>query len=287
MLADGSWSNYTLAGSAGTCEGVPDTAKLGISGFGAAMLGALWGYNGWAIIASLGGEIKNPGRTLPRALIGGTFLVIALYLMINAAYFYVLTPLEVASVAESSSVAAEAASRFFGPGIVALMSAGLMISAFGTLHTTLLTGARVPFALARVGLLPKALALISVNAVPTVAVLVISIWSVVLTATGTYDILTDIYIFVLSVFFFMSGASLFVLRRTAPDAARPYRVWGYPIVPALFLVVTFYLLVNTMLATPIRAIAGIGLIVVGLPIYEYFTRRGDALPEPNWLGDET
>ncbi len=286
LLADGSWSNYALAGSAGTCEGVPDTAKLGISGFGAAMLGALWGYNGWAIIASLGGEIRNPGRTLPHALIGGTLLVIALYLMINAAYFYVLTPLEVASVPESSSVAAEAASRFFGPGIVALMSAGLMISAFGTLHTTLLTGARVPFALARVGLLPKALGLISANAVPTVAVLVIGIWSVVLTATGTYDILTDIYIFVLSVFFFMSGASLFVLRRTAPDATRPYRVWGYPIVPALFLVVTFYLLVNTLLATPVRAIAGIGLIVLGLPIYEYFTRRGDALPEPNWLGEE-
>lgn len=286
LLADGNWGNYASSGAAGSCEGVPESAKLGISGFGAAMLGALWGYNGWAIIASLGGEIKNPGRTIPRALIGGTLLVITLYLMINAAYFYVLTPIEVASVAESSSVAAEAASRFFGPGVVALMSAGLMISAFGTLHTTILTGARVPFALARVGLLPSALGLISANAVPTVAVLVIGVWSVVLTATGTYDILTDIYIFVLSVFFFMSGAALFVLRRTAPDAVRPYRVWGYPFVPGLFLVVTAYLLINTFLATPTRAIAGFGLIIIGLPIYEYFTRRGDALPEPDWLGDE-
>jgi len=282
LLADGSWENFSMGAAGGTCEGVPDSAKLGLSGFGAAMLGALWGYNGWAVIAAVGGEIKNPGHTLPRALIGGTLTVIALYLLINAAYFYVLTPVEVASVAQSSSVASEAAASFFGPGIAALMSAGLMISAYGTLHTTLLTGPRVPFALARAGLLPAGLARISASGVPAVAVLTIGVWSIVMAVSGTFDILTDIYIFVMWIFFGMNGVALFILRRRAPNAERPYRVWGYPVVPALFLLVTVYLLINTFMATPLRAIAGIGLIIVGLPMYEYFNRRMSELEPLNW-----
>ncbi len=282
LLADGSIGNFSMDATGGTCEGVPDSARLGLSGFGAAMLGALWGYNGWAVIAALGGEIKNPGHTLPRALIGGTLTVIALYMLINAAYFYVLTPTEVASVSQSSSVAAEAASRFFGPGFVALMSAGLMISAYGTLHATLLTGPRVPFALARAGLLPAGLARISRSGIPAVAVVTVGVWSIVLAVSGTFDILTDIYIFVLWVFFGMNGVALFILRRKAPDAVRPYRIWGYPFVPALFLLVTVYLLINTFMATPIRAIAGIGLIIVGLPLYEYFNRRLSEIEPLNW-----
>ncbi len=273
LLADGSWGNYSLNGAEGTCEGVPDSARLGLRGFGAAMLGALWGYNGWAVIAAVGGEIKDPARTLHRALIGGTITVIALYMLVNAAYFYVLTPVEVASVAESSSVASEAASRFFGPGIAALMSTGLMISAYGTLHTTLLSGPRVPFALATAGLLPASLSIISRTGVPAVAIIAVGAWSIVLAVSGTFDILTDIYIFVLWVFFGLNGAAVFVLRRTRPDADRPYRVWGYPYVPAVFLLLTVYLLINTMLATPMRALAGTGLIIAGLPAYEYFRRR--------------
>jgi len=286
ILGDGSWSNFSLGGATGTCEGVPDSAKLGLSGFGAAMLGALWGYNGWAVIAALGGEVNNPGRTMPRALIGGTLTVIALYLLVNTAYFYVLTPLEVASVPESSSVASEVASRFFGPGVAGLMSAGLMISAYGTLHTTLLSGPRVPFALARAGLLPAGLAKISGSGVPAVAILTVGVWSIVLAASGTFDILTDIYIFVLWVFFGLNGLAIFILRRRFPDAVRPYRVWGYPMVPALFLLVTVYLLINTFVATPGRAIAGIGLIIAGLPVYQYFNRRADASEPLNWQLDD-
>ena len=285
ILADGNWGNFSLGGEAGSCEGVPEGARLGINGFGAAMLGALWGYNGWAVIAMMGGEIKNPGRTIPRALIGGTFTVIALYLFVNAAYFYVLTPAEVASVAESSSVAGEAASRYFGPGAAALMAAGLMISAYGTLHTTLLTGPRLPYALARAGLLPAPLARISRHGVPAVAVLAVGAWSVVLALTGTFDILTDMYIFVLWIFYGLSGGALMILRRTMPAAERPYRVWGYPVVPILFLLVTVFLLVNTFMATPTRALAGIILIILGLPIYEYFRRRAGDVTPPLWQGE--
>jgi len=173
---------------------VPESARLGLAGFGVAMLGALWGYNGWNIITALGGEIKDPGRTIPRAIIGGTLAVIVLYLLINTAYFYVLTPVEISSVAESSSVANEAAERFFGPGIAALMSVGLVISAYGTLHSTILTGPRVSQALARAGLLPAGLAHVSTNGVPAVAIVTIGIWSIVLSVSGTFDILTDMYI---------------------------------------------------------------------------------------------
>ena len=275
-LAEGSWAILSAGGEHGTCEGVPDNAKLGLTGFGAAMLGALWGYNGWAVIAALGGEIKNPAHTLPRALVGGAVMVIALFLLINAAYFYVLSPIEVASIPESSSVASVVASEFFGPGVVAVMAAGLMISAYGTLHTTLLSGPRVPFALARAGLLPKALAQVSAAGVPAVAVLCVGAWSIVMAASGTFDILTDMYIFILWVFFGMNGAAVIILRRRKPEIERPYSAWGYPYVPAVFLLVTVFLLINTLIAMPIRALAGVGLIIIGLPVYEYFKRRTQA-----------
>ena len=166
------------------------------------------------------------------------------------------------------------------------MSAGLMISAYGTLHTTILTGPRIPYALSRAGLLPAGLARISANGVPAVAILTIGLWSIVLSVSGTFDILTDMYIFVLWIFYGMSGAAVFILRHRLPNAERPYRVWGYPYVPALFLLVTFYLLVNTLLATPSRALAGIGLIIVGLPVYEYFLRRAGKVVPPFWRRDD-
>jgi APA family basic amino acid/polyamine antiporter len=286
LLADGNWGNFSMSGATGTCEGVPESAKLGISGFGAAMLGALWGYNGWATIALMGGEIKDPARTVPRALIGGTLTVIILYMFINAAYFYVLSPVEVASIAESSSVASETASRFLGPWVAALMSAGLMVSAYGTLHTTFLAGPRLPFALARAGLLPSGLAKISANAVPAVAIIAVGVWAAVLALSGTFDILTDMYIFILWVFYGLNGAAVIILRHRMPDAERPYRVWGYPLVPILFLLVTVFLLVNTLVATPPRALAGMVLIILGLPVYEYFRRRAGKVTPPFWQNEE-
>ena len=286
LFADGTWDNYSLSGAGGSCEGVPEGARLGAGGFGAAMLGALWGYNGWAIISALGGEVHNPKRNIPLALIGGTGLIIILYLMVNAAYFYVLTPSEVASVGENSSVAFEVALRFTGPGVAAVISACLMISAYGTLHTTLLSGPRLPFTMARANLLPARFANLSDRSVPAVAVVVIGMWSLVLAASGTFDVLTDIYVFVLWIFFAMNGAAVIILRRRYPDFPRPYKVTGYPLVPVIFILVAGYLLINTLLVTPGRALAGLALIVVGLPVYRYFERRMNHLGPKTWLGQE-
>jgi len=278
-LSDGTWTNFLADCTDGRCEGVPESARGGLSGFSAAMLGALWSYSGWNIIASIGSEVKEPGRTLPRALIGSTSLVILLYLAINAAYFYVLTPTEVASVPESSSVARETAMRFFGKSTAAIFSAGLMISAYGTLHSTLLTGTRLPYALARNGMLPRPLAHVSRAHVPSVAIIALGAWGIGLTLTGSFDILTDMYVFILWVFYGMCAAGLFVLRRKKPDAERPYRVTGYPVVPALFLLVTAFLLTNTLIAMPGRAAAGLILILLGLPVYSYYARRNPAQTE--------
>lgn len=282
-FAQGNWDNYSLSGARGSCEGVPESARLGLGGFGAAMLGALWGYNGWAIITSVGGEIHNPSRTIPLALIGGTGLIIVLYLMINTAYFYVLTPTEVASVGEHSSVAFEAASRFTGPGVAAFMSACLMISAYGTLHTTLLSGPRVPYTMAEAKLLPADFARLSNRRVPSVAVVGIGLWAIVLAASGTFDILTDIYVFVLWVFFALTGVAVMVLRRRYPDAERPYRVSGYPVVPVVFIIVSTYLLINTLMVTPGRALAGVALILLGLPVYTWFQKDSEPVGETSWL----
>ena len=286
ILADGDWLHFSMSGADGSCEGVPESAKLGVGGFGAAMLGALWGYNGWAILSTVGGEVAEPQKTIPRALIGGTTLIILLYLLINTAYFYVLTPVEVASVGESSSVAFEAASRFLGPGVAALMSACLVISAYGTCHTTMLSGPRFPFTMARANLLPAYFARLSNRHVPAIAIVAIGIWSVVLAVSGTFDILTDIYVFVLWIFFGMNGVALIRLRRTHPDADRPFRIPGYPLIPILFIVVAGYLLLNTLIVTPLRALAGIGLVVAGLPVYAYFERRMERVGPKSWLGDD-
>ena len=212
-------------------------------------------------------------------------LVIVLYVLINVAYFYVLSPAEIASIPASSSVAYEVAARFMGAGVAAVMSAGLMFSAYGTLHAGVLVGPRLPYALAERGLLPKWLMRLSRHGVPTNAVLAMGLWAIILTLSGTFDILTDIYIFVLWVFYGMTTFGLFILRRTQPAVDRPYRVWGYPIVPALFVLVTAFLLVNTLIATPWRAAWGIVFIVSGLPIYEYYKRNGS--PEARaFLGED-
>ncbi|MFT4649443.1 MAG: APA family basic amino acid/polyamine antiporter, partial [Glaciecola sp.] len=283
---DGSWQHFSLDAFGSGAEDVPNSARLGIRGFGAAMIGALWGYNGWAIITSLGGEVKDPARTLPRTMIWGTVLVIALYVLINAAYFYVLTPLEISNLPPGKSVANAAIQRFGGSTAAGLMSAGLVISTYGTLHTAILVGGRIPFALARKGLMPASLGSISTRSVPAIAVLATGAWAILLALSGTFDILTDIFIFVLWIFYGMTGAALFVLRKKLPDAERPYRVWGYPVVPAIFLVVAIFLLINTFLATPGRAVSGFLMVISGLPVYAYYSRRLGSDEATAWLGDE-
>jgi APA family basic amino acid/polyamine antiporter len=274
VFGDGSWANFGASGAAGTCESVAASARLGATGFGAAVVGALWSYHGWAVATNVAEEVRDPGRTLPRALIGSSALIIGLYVLVNAAYFFVLSPEEVASVPEASSVAGEAVARIVGAAGATLMAAGLMVSSFGTLHAHVLTVARVPFAMARDGLLPRALAGISArNRVPVPAVLLLGACAVAFALSGTFDLITDLVVFGVLLFNGLAVASVYVLRRRMPAAERPYRVWGYPVVPAAFLAATLYLMVNTLVATPGRALAGLGIVALGLPVYAWYARR--------------
>jgi basic amino acid/polyamine antiporter, APA family len=273
-FGSGDWSHLAESAGGGSCEGVAASARGGIAGIGAAMLGALWAYDGWNNVSSLAGEVRNPQRNLPRAFVGGMLVVGSVYLFVNLSYFYVLTPLEVANVPNGSSVATEVLKRFLGPVAVSLTASALVISSFGSLQSSALASSRIPFAMARDGLFFGALAKLSRRSnVPVRAILVQAIWASLLAISGSYDALTDSVIFVSWGFYGLSMASLFVFRRTLKDAPRPYRALGYPIVPLLFLAATAALLVNTFIAAPRQAFEGVAVLLAGLPFYWWWSRR--------------
>ncbi len=280
FLADGNFSHLSMINSGGACESVAESVTFGTAGysfaagFGAAMLGALWGYDGWNNLTLIAGEIKNPQRNIPIALIGGTILIILLYIFINFAYFYVLDPTQIASVSKDSSVAREVSIRFLGAGAIVLMTAGLMASSIGTLHTSILTGARVPYAMAQDGLMFQSLGRLSEGTrVPIGALIVQGLWACLLAISGSFDTLTDYVIFGSWIFYALVTASVFVFRKKFPDAVRPYKAFGYPVVPVLFLLVAGWLLVNTLITNPFQSFAGIFLIALGLPVYYLLTKN--------------
>jgi basic amino acid/polyamine antiporter, APA family len=284
FFSDGSWSHYSASAASGTCAGVSAAARFGLAGFGAAVVGALWSYNGWANLSFVAEEVREPGRTLPRALIGGSLLVIGLYLLINGGYFYTLDPLLVANLPEGKSVAGLVLTRLLGAGGASLLTVAMMLSTFGALHSTSLAVARMPFAMARDGLLPPLFATISPRArVPHNAVLLVGACAVGFALSGAFDVLTDMIVFVLLLFNGLGVAAVYVLRRKLPRVPRPYRVWGYPIVPALFLLATACLMISTLIATPDRALAGLGLVALGLPLYAYYARHLPPSRPQDWL----
>ncbi len=274
LLADGNWAHYAMTTAGGACEGVPAAARGGFAGFGAAMLGAMWAYNGWNEVTYVAGEVKDPGRNLPRAIIGGIGIIAGLYVFANVAYFYVLTPLAVAGISPASAVATEVVGRFLGPATAGVMAAALAMSVFGSLQIVALVSARIPYAMAADGLFFSSLARLSPRTrVPVRALWVQAAWAIVLVFSGSYDTITDYAIFAVLIFVVLATASVFVFRRRLPDAERPYRTLGYPVVPILFMVVATCIIANTLVTTPDRALAGVALMVLGLPFYWYWSRH--------------
>ncbi|MBA2621522.1 MAG: amino acid permease, partial [Acidobacteria bacterium] len=276
FVTGGTMEHFSMMNNGGVCEGVKDAVKYGSStysfagGFAAAMLGALWGYDGWNNLTLVAGEVEKPESNIPIALVGGTVVIILLYLFIHVAYFYVLDPTFIASVPEKGVVANEVVSKFFGGDIktfatgfaVALFTVGLMLSSIGTLHTSILTGARVPYAMARDGVMFKSMGKLSAGTrVPVIALVVQGIWACILCLSGSFDTLTDYVIFGSWIFYALVTSSIFVFRRKYPNAERPYKAFGYPVVPILFLLVAGWLLVNTISTNPTQSFAGIILIL--------------------------
>ena len=276
LLAGGSWGHYTMT-AAGACADVPVAAQGGMAGFGAAMLGAMWAYNGWNEVTYVAEEVRDPRRNLPLAILGGLGIIAALYIFVNAAYCRVLTPGEIAALPPSAAVATVVASRVLGAGAAGLMAGVLAMSIFGAMQISGLACARIPYALARDGVFFAPLARLSPRSrVPIRALIAQGAWASVLVLSGSYDTLTDYATFSILIFVALVTASVFVFRRTLPDAERSYRTWGYPVVPGLFLLVSGWLILSTLVTTPGRALAGLGLMVLGLPFYWYWTRQGRA-----------
>jgi APA family basic amino acid/polyamine antiporter len=273
LLAGGDWGHFSMSNIGGACEKVSAAERGGLAGFGAAMVAALWAYDGWSNVTIVAEEVKNPQRNVPLALIGGMLTVLALYLFVNLAYLYVLNPTDIANVSASSSVATEVVKRFLGTNAVLIVAAAFLVSTFGALHIATLTGSRVPFVMARDRLFFQNLTKLSPRThVPVRALLVQATWASILALSGSFDALTDLVVFAVWIFYGLSTASVFVFRQRMPDAERPYRAWGYPVVPVIFLFVTGWLLINTLWATPWRALIGLGLILLGLPFYLYWSR---------------
>ena len=273
FFSSGDWLHYALSGAGGACDAVPASTRGGLAGLGAAMLGALWGFQGWALFTPMAAEVRDPHRNIPRAFALALAVVLALYLFANAAYFYVLTPLEVASVPASSSVGTETLSRVIGAAGVALMAAGMLISSFGALHSGMAPASRVPYAMANDGLYFSFLNQLSSAGVPVRAGFFVAAIACALALTGNYDRLTDYAVFSLWLFYGLTASALIVLRRKQPDADRPFRVPAYPLVPAIFCLVTVAVLASALYTRPAQSIAGLAIIATGLPFYWYWTRN--------------
>jgi len=287
FVTGGTFDNFSLMDTGGTCEGVAESVRFGsaeytfLAGFGAAMLGALWGYDGWDNLSFVAGEVKDPKRNIPLAIIGSVLLIIVLYVTVHIAYYYVLDPTAIASVSKDSSVAMVVVSKFFGGDLasfatgfaLAIFTVGLMLSSLGTLHTSILSASRIPYAMANDGLMLKQFKKVSVNAVPINGVLFQGVWASVLALSGSFDTLTDYVIFGSWIFYALITSSIFVFRRKYPDMERPYRAWGYPVVPIVFLFVAGWLLVSTLINNPTQSVTGLFLIILGLPVYYFLNRK--------------
>jgi APA family basic amino acid/polyamine antiporter len=242
-----------------------------VASFGVAMVGAFWAYEGWNCCTFAAGEVQRPERNVPLALILGTTGVIVLYLALNLVYYHVL-PMD--QVARSTRVGADAAVRIFGHTGSYLVSLLIIISTLGSLNGSILAAPRVYYAMARDGQFFRWCTRVHPRFhTPHVALMVQGVWAILLVAAGTYEQLFTYVIFAAFVFYALTALAVVVLRRTRPDAPRPYRVFGYPYVPIIFVLGSAWFLVNTLMEEPVEAGWGAVMLAVGVPVYWFWKRR--------------
>ena len=250
----------------------PCAAQTGLlSAFLAALAAALWAYDGWEDLNLVGSEVKGPERNIPRALVWGVSLVALIYLLFSAACLKVLS---FESVANSAHVASDVVERAVGHGAAAWITLAMAISALGSMNSSVLSGARVPYAMARDGIFFKiADGIHPKYRTPGRALIFQCLLTSIMALTGTFEELTGLFIFAAWIFYGLAVVALFRMRRTEPNLTRPYRCWGYPVVPGLFVLGSLALTVNIWLERPGRSSIGLLLIVAGLPFYRYWQKR--------------
>ena len=250
---------------------IPPEIERPAVAFGIAMIAVLWTYEGWYFVTYAAGEIKDPQRNLPRALMLGILALTSVYLVVNVAYFYALTLDEMKGV---SRIAERAASTLTGPSGATFVALTVVVSTFGCNAAAILAGSRLLYAMASDGVfLPAASRVHPQYRTPHIAIVGLTAWSAILALTGTYEQLFTYVIFTSILFSVAAGFALFRLRRKMPEHPRPYRTWGYPLVPIFFIAGSIAFVANTLVERPIESMAGLGLLALGLPAYWYWQGR--------------
>ncbi|MEO8195104.1 MAG: amino acid permease [Thermoanaerobaculia bacterium] len=262
------WSPSSTADAGAAMSGIPWL------GFGVALVAVLWAYDGWHFLSFAAGEVKQPERTIPRSLLLGTVLVFVVYLVVNAAYYAVLSP---EAIRGSDRVAALAVQEALGPGAAVSISLLIVVSILGTMNGITLGAARVTYAMAADGLFFRAFARIHPRThAPVVATVAQGIFAALFTLVGTFQQLFTSFVFTSWIFYGLAVAAVLVLRRREPDLPRPYRCPWYPVTPVFFLLATAGIIVSTFVASFWPALLGVGLIFAGVPLYfafQAFERR--------------
>jgi APA family basic amino acid/polyamine antiporter len=249
---------------------VPPSLARPAASFGVAMIAVLWTYEAWYFITYAAGEIKEPQRNMPRALLFGLLLLTAIYVSVNVAYLYALSISEMQGV---TRIAERAATALVGPAGATLVALTVVVSTFGNNAAAILAGSRLLFAMASDGVfIPAASRVHPRYRTPHLAIVALTAWAALLALSGTYEQLFTYVMFASILFNVAAGFALFRLRRTMPDRVRPYRTWGYPFVPAIFIAASIAFVANTLIERPIESLAGLGLLALGLPAYWYWGR---------------
>ena len=252
-----------------------DNKPIAISSFFTAMLSAFWAYQGWAAIGFIGGEIKNAKKIIPKGIAIGVLMVIGLYLLVNTTYLSLLPVERLKEIYESknSIAAVEAVRVFWGSSGAFFISILILVSTLGCAHVTILACARTYFAMAREGLFFPKVARLNKAHVPQNSLIVQCTWACILVLSGTFDQLTDMIIFAVFIYYTATAIGVFILRKKMPDTPRPYRVWGYPIVPFIFIIFSAGLVLNTVFSRPREAMLGMVLILTSVPMYWWFRKN--------------
>jgi APA family basic amino acid/polyamine antiporter len=250
---------------------VPPELTSPLAAFGVALIAVLWAAEGYYFLTYAAGEVRDPARTLPRALISGIIAIGVIYLAANLVYLYALP---MAELRGTTRVAERAATALVGPWGATMIALTVVVSTLGANAAVILSGSRVMYAMASRGLFFRSAAAVHPRfRSPHVAVVLLTIWASILALSGTYEQLFTYVVFTSVLFSLLGGLALFQLRRARPAADRPYRVWGYPVVPTVFVIGALVLIVNTLNRRPGESLSGLGLLVLGLPAYWYWKAR--------------
>jgi APA family basic amino acid/polyamine antiporter len=252
-----------------------DNSVVTVSSLFTAMLAAFWAYQGWAAVGYVGGEIKDARRNIPKGIVIGIFTIITVYLLVNTTYLSLLSTEQLDAIYKSGNkiAAVEAVRTFWGANGAIFISSLIMVTTLGCCNATIFVSCRPYYAMAREGLFFKPVAKLNNKHVPANSLIYQGVWACLLVLSGTFDQLTDMIIFAVFIYYGATTLGVFILRKRMPDAPRPYKVWGYPVVPAIVILFCACLIFNTFFSRPREAAIGVVLMLSGVPLYFFFKSK--------------